>query len=101
VDAAETFKLKSNPVTILFFATLKDRAGTRQATLELPAGAQVRHLKTALQQQFPSLAPALSSCLVAVNREYAADEDLIPAGAEIALFPPVSGGCKPPLSSGS
>jgi molybdopterin synthase catalytic subunit len=29
---------------------------------------------------------------VAVNKEYSFDEDLIPRGAEVALFPPVSGG---------
>jgi len=30
--------------------------------------------------------------LVAINKEYAFDQEEIPQGAEIALFPPVSGG---------
>jgi molybdopterin converting factor small subunit len=30
--------------------------------------------------------------MAAINREYAADEQVIPEGAEIAFFPPVSGG---------
>jgi molybdopterin synthase catalytic subunit len=30
--------------------------------------------------------------LVAVNREYAFDDDIIPEGAEVGIFPPVSGG---------
>jgi len=30
--------------------------------------------------------------LVAVNKEYAPDEAAIPRNAEVALFPPVSGG---------
>jgi molybdopterin converting factor small subunit len=38
------------------------------------------------------LSPARNSMLVAVNREYAGDDQIIPAGAEVALFPPVSGG---------
>jgi len=38
------------------------------------------------------LQEALDSALVAVNHEFAFDEEIIPAGAEIALFPPVSGG---------
>ncbi|HEY4717695.1 MAG TPA: molybdenum cofactor biosynthesis protein MoaE, partial [Anaerolineales bacterium] len=39
-----------------------------------------------------------SSMLVAVNQQYAFDRDVIPAGAEIALFPPVSGGSDFPTS---
>jgi len=34
----------------------------------------------------------MASTLVSVNREFAFDENVIPEGAEIALFPPVSGG---------
>jgi molybdopterin synthase catalytic subunit len=34
----------------------------------------------------------MSFALVSVNREYAFDGDIIPSGAELALFPPVSGG---------
>ena len=30
--------------------------------------------------------------VVAINREFAFDDALIPAGGEVALFPPVSGG---------
>lgn len=30
--------------------------------------------------------------LISVNQEYAFDDVVIPDGAEIALFPPVSGG---------
>jgi molybdopterin synthase catalytic subunit len=81
-----------NKFTVSFFATLKDRAGVRQVELELPAGARVRDLKTSLVECLPGLAPALGTTLVAVDREYAFDDDLLPAGAEIALFPPVSGG---------
>jgi len=81
-----------NQVTILFFATLKDRAGLRQTTLELPDGARVQDLKARLAESFPGLEQAMASTLVSINREFAFDEELIPAGAEIALFPPVSGG---------
>jgi molybdopterin converting factor subunit 1 len=77
---------------ILFFATLKDRAGVRQSTLELPEGITVRELKVILEDQFPSITPALPNALIAVNREYALEDTLIPPEAEIALFPPVSGG---------
>jgi molybdopterin converting factor subunit 1 len=77
---------------ILFFASLKDRAGVRQSTLELPDGITVGELKVILQEHFPSIAAVLLNALIAVNREYALDDTLIPPEAEIALFPPVSGG---------
>jgi len=77
---------------VLFFATLKDRAGVRQTTLELPDGVTVCQLKTIIRDKFPSLSSVLTIALIAVNREYALDDDLIPPEAEIALFPPVSGG---------
>jgi molybdopterin synthase catalytic subunit len=81
-----------NKITVLLFATLKDMAGTKQVTLELAEGATVSDLKFMLGDRFPRLAPILESTLVSVNKEYAFDEAEIPAGAEVALFPPVSGG---------
>ncbi len=81
-----------NRVRVLFFATLRDRAGRRSAEIELPDEATVHSLKEQLAMAFPELRPTLSSVLVAINREYAAEEAPIPEAAEVALFPPVSGG---------
>ena len=81
-----------NQIKVLFFATLRDYVGARTLDLELPACATVAGLKTLLEEKFPSLAPARASIMTAVNQEYAADEQVIPPGAEIAFFPPVSGG---------
>jgi molybdopterin converting factor subunit 1 len=79
-------------ITVLFFATLKERAGVRQTTLELPSGARVSDLKAELGVKFPGLAEMAGSMLVSVNKEFAFDDEEIPAGAEAAIFPPVSGG---------
>jgi MoaE-MoaD fusion protein len=79
-------------ITVLFFATLKERAGTRQAVVELLPGMSVRDLKVQLGQIYPGLVDMTGSMLVSVNKEFAFDEDKIPAGAEVAIFPPVSGG---------
>ncbi len=81
-----------NTLKILFFATLKERAGRREAVIDLPEGATVAELKAALLTQFPALAPSLPSTLVAINKEYAFDDAILPPSAEVALFPPVSGG---------
>jgi len=79
-------------VTVLFFATLKERTGERQTSLELPAGASVRDLKAQLIAKYPGLAAMSASMLVSVNKEFAFDDEVIPGGAEVAVFPPVSGG---------
>lgn len=81
-----------NPCKVLFFASLKDLAGERQTILDLPEGLKVGELKAELLARFPGLAPALSHAFIALNREYASDNEIIPPQAEIAVFPPVSGG---------
>lgn len=79
-------------IRVLFFATLKERAGTREATLDLPPGVRVGELKALLADRWPSLKEMTGSMLVSVNKEFAFDDQEIPAGAEVAVFPPVSGG---------
>ena len=81
-----------NKVRILFFATLRTRAERRSMDLELADDTTVDGLKNILVAQIPALEASLPSTLVSINREFAFDEEVIPKGAEIALFPPVSGG---------
>lgn len=79
-------------IKVLFFATFREYTGLRQVELELLEGAQVRDLRLQLRTQFPALAPYIPSALVSINHEFAFDEDRLPAGAEAAIFPRVSGG---------
>jgi molybdopterin synthase catalytic subunit len=79
-------------VKLMFFATLRDRAGTKGMDLELPDGMTVKALKDKIASDYPGLKQSMEMVLIAVNREYAFDEAVIPAAAEIAMFPPVSGG---------
>ncbi len=79
-------------ITVLFFATLKERAGRERLTLALDAGATVATLKQRLAADLPALSPALPTVLVSRNREFAFAEDGLADGDEVALFPPVSGG---------
>ena len=81
-----------NRVKLLFFATLRDRAGTRSMEIEVPAGLTVQGLKDKLSNEFPNLKESMSSVLITINREYAFDDAVIPPNAELAMFPPVSGG---------
>lgn len=79
-------------VKVLFFATLRERAGLRQTTLEVVDGSTVAELKDRLLVEYPGLQPSMPTTLVAVNKNFAFDQDVLPAGCEVALFPPVSGG---------
>src|SRR5690606_38284022 len=74
------------------FAVLRERAGSGSLELELGEGATVADVIEALRAE-----PALSGLeglplRVAVNREYAHDEQPVAAGDELAAIPPVSGG---------
>jgi molybdopterin synthase catalytic subunit len=86
-------------VTVLFFATLKERAGRASAPVTLNGAATVAALKAQLATDLPALAPALPSALVSVNHEFAFDADTLQDGDEVALFPPVSGGAPQSPSS--
>ena len=80
-------------LTIRLFATLKDRAGSERIHVSLPDGPlTAADVLAAVAADYPVLAPALRSALVAINRAFAGPETPVAAGDEVALFPPVSGG---------
>ena len=81
-----------NNVKIYLFATLRDYAGVKTLDMEIPAGMTIAGLKVQLVKSFPKLAPLKEAMMAAINREYAADAQIVPQEAEIAFFPPVSGG---------
>jgi molybdopterin converting factor subunit 1 len=81
-----------NTLKVLFFANFRERVGARQVEITMPPGAQVSDLRARLVDDYPALLQAMDSALISVNREFAFDEDLLPDGAEVAVFPPVSGG---------
>src|SRR3972149_6202446 len=61
----KTAKRSKNKVNVLFFATLKEKAGTASGVLELPEGTNVATFKQLLFQRFPNLPRHTSSLLVA------------------------------------
>ena len=81
-----------NRVKLLLFATLRDRAGTKSIELDVPPHLTVQGLKDKVSVEYPSLKESMKSVLITINREYAFDEAVIPPDAELAMFPPVSGG---------
>jgi molybdopterin converting factor subunit 1 len=79
-------------VTVRLFARARDLAGRDSLTLETPSAITVAELRRRIGAACPPLSSLLSRCAVAVNDEFANDDMTVPADAEIALLPPVSGG---------
>ncbi len=81
-----------NRIKLLFFATIRDRAGTKTLEMDIPEDFTIQGLKDKLSMDYPKLKESMKSVLITINREYAFDEALVPLNAEIGMFPPVSGG---------
>lgn len=74
---------------VLFFAHLRDAVGKDSIIIDA-AGKTVAELKADVTASYPL--PKMDTVMVAVNEEFAADDDVIAAGDVIAFIPPVSGG---------
>lgn len=81
-----------NRIKVLFFATLRDHAGTKSFELDVPAETTVQALKGIVVEAYPGLKELMDTVVISINREFAFDESLVPENAEVAMFPPVSGG---------
>ena len=81
-------------IRVLPFGVLKDWLGSSAATVELPEGATVAELLERLSagQAAPQPAQLLRGIAVSVNDEFASAAQVLRAGDEVGLLPPVSGG---------
>lgn len=81
---------------LLYFAWLREKAGTASETVTLPDGvATVRGLVEWLGSRDAWARAAfadLSAIRVAVNQEYVGWDHAVAPGDEVAFFPPVTGG---------
>ncbi len=79
-------------VTVLFFGAARDVVGQAEVQLSLRA-TNAASAFAELLEKFPELRRFGRSLLFAVNQEYAQPDREIKDGDELAVFPPVSGGC--------
>jgi molybdopterin converting factor subunit 1 len=77
---------------VRLFALYRERAGSSVVTVDLPEGSNVGELTDAVRSMHPRLAPPEVRIVVAVNAEYAEDDQGLNPGDEVCLIPPVSGG---------
>lgn len=76
---------------ILAFGIVKDIFSNPVIDVDCNNGSSVDALKNMLEEKYPRLSE-LGSYMIAVNNEYASDDDRINEHDEIAIIPPVSGG---------
>ena len=74
-------------IAVRLFAALREQAGARALTIELPDGARAVDVWPEL-----GLGERPRGLLLAVNKEYAEPDVRLRDGDEVALIPPVSGG---------
>jgi sulfur-carrier protein len=83
-------------VNALYFAALRERVGTPQETLELPADVDtVGALRQWIARRGEPWASAFAETgrvRAAVDQAMATEQSSLHDGAEVAFFPPVTGG---------
>ena len=79
-------------VVVLLFAQARERAGTAETVLDLPAGSRVADALESLVRSHPGLAELRPHLAVAVDGTLARATDALAGDCELALLPPVSGG---------
>lgn len=79
-------------VIVQLFARAKDLARTERLAVEIRPGATVQDLRREIAVICPALAELLPKSALAVNDEFARDEQGVSDQDRVALLPPVSGG---------
>jgi molybdopterin synthase catalytic subunit/molybdopterin synthase sulfur carrier subunit len=79
-------------VKVLVFAGARDAVGVGELSLPLDLPLTARQLLDRLCELYPALAPRAASIRVAVNGVYAAWDEPVSPGDEVAIIPPVAGG---------
>ena len=86
--------MEKNDITVRYFASIREALGQGSETWAT-AAVTVGALRTELIARGGAYAECLAegkAVRMAVNQELSSEGDALPAGAEVAFFPPVTGG---------
>jgi len=78
-------------LTLIMFGALKDHFEPRMQ-VEVDAEWTGNQLFHYLKSEKPAAADVLKVCQLAINNEFISTESVLPAGAQIVMLPPFSGG---------
>ncbi len=80
-------------VSVLLFGPQATLAGTRSIEVDVATDSPTAtDILTALQEAAPALTGSLTSSRLAINHEFAAHDQIVQPGDEVALIGMVSGG---------
>jgi molybdopterin synthase catalytic subunit len=79
-------------VRLLFFAVLRDIAGSDEQELAVAEGTTAREVWESLRRTYARLSAYTQPPMIAINESYAAPEAVLRDGDELAFIPPVAGG---------
>ena len=92
---------EAGTIAVRYFAATRELVGRDEEQLPVPAAPlpfTVAALATHLGTLHARLAPHLPRIRFAINGEFARAEDVVRAGDEVALIPPVAGGSEDPVT---
>ena len=79
-------------VRLLFFAVLRDIAGSDERELAIDEGTTASDVWESLRRTYAKLADYTQPPMIAINESYAAPDAILRDGDELAFIPPVAGG---------
>ncbi len=79
-------------ITVELFAGIAEAVGTNQIEITLESPASCTSLRRWLETEYPHTTSLLSVSRIAINGQYANEEELLTEKDAIAILPPVSGG---------
>ncbi len=79
---------------MLYFGIVREKLGLHGEELEIGDGATVGELLDVLGERYDIFALGAGSLRVAVNQEYVDRGFVLSGDDEVAVIPPVSGGCR-------
>ena len=79
-------------LTVLYFASLRERTGTPRETVDVDPASDLGSLWERLVALHPALGEVVPRPMVACDRVYSTWDRCLEGVSEVALLPPVSGG---------
>lgn len=89
--ASPGLSAQAGTVRVGLFAGMAEAVGCRMVEIAWTGGT-ASALRQQLAEEFPAVATLVARSAVAVGDAYITDDAPVPAGAEVAIIPPVSGG---------
>ena len=79
-------------VRLLYFSIVAEKLGLREENRDVPQGCTPQCLRGTLAHDYRQVGELFMHCRVAINEEFAPDDQELKQGDVVALIPPVSGG---------